>query len=198
MKNLTPYKSHALNESSEYTKMGFVLSITMGSRDMAFSYTIAGIYDTFYDFAIAVTQDISGAVYDEDDGDETVYKNVIELMDDIVEVNEANEVEWNFWHGFTLKPGADGYHSAENTNAYSVTTMLEKLFTNPKEIMTPSSKNSYADNMYLANSIKRDPSKLELYSKENKEEYEKLVSMIGWDQKKLDAVLKVNRIKNQF
>jgi hypothetical protein len=33
---------------------------------------------------------------------------------------------------------------------------------------------------------------------DDQEMYKKIVRLLNWDQKKLDAVLKVNRIKNQF
>jgi hypothetical protein len=33
---------------------------------------------------------------------------------------------------------------------------------------------------------------------DNQEMYKKIVRLLNWDQKKLDAVLKVQRIKGQF
>jgi hypothetical protein len=33
---------------------------------------------------------------------------------------------------------------------------------------------------------------------DDQETYDKIIKALRWDKKKLDAVLKVNRIKNQF
>jgi hypothetical protein len=76
--------------------------------------------------------------------------------------------------------------------------MLEKLFANPKEIMLTKgpTQDSY-DLRYISRSIERDPDKLLMYE-DDQEMYKKIVRLLNWDQKKLDAVLKVNRIKNQF
>ena len=194
MKNLTPYKSHVLNESSESGRLGFVISFSAGSRDLSMCYTLAGIYDTFYDFAQAVNEDLGFG----DDDEPTVFKDFGELMDHVFEAMEIREGDYSFWHGFVVKPGADGYHSESNINCYRVQEMLDKLFVNPKEIMLTKgpSQDSY-DLRYISRSIERDPDKLLMYE-DDQEMYKKIVRLLNWDQKKLDAVLKVNRIKNQF
>ena len=194
MKNLTPYAAHTLNESSESGRLGFVISFSAGSRDLSMCYTLAGIYDTFYDFAQAVNEDLGFG----DDDEPTVFKDFGELMDHVFEAMEIREGDYSFWHGFVVKPGADGYHSESNINCYRVQEMLDKLFVNPKEIMLTKgpSQDSY-DLRYISRSIERDPDKLLMYE-DDQEMYKKIVRLLNWDQKKLDAVLKVNRIKNQF
>jgi len=181
-----------LHESKESGPMGFVLSFTAGSRDLAMSYTVAGIYDTFYDFAQAVNEDLGFG----DDDEPMEFKDVEDLMDHIFQAMEIREGDYGFWHGFTIKSGADGYHSESNENCYKVSDMLEKIFVNPKEIMTGSVNNSF-NIKYLAKSIEKDPDKLLMYE-DDQEMYDKIIKALRWDKKKLDAVLKVNRIKNQF
>ena len=65
--------------------------------------------------------------------------------------------------------------------------------------MKSTSKNSYNENdmTYIARSVEKDPDKLSLYDGDD-EQYNKIISLLNWDKKKLDAILKVNRIKNQF
>lgn len=173
--------------------MGFVLSFTAGSRDLAMSYTVAGIYDTFYDFAQAVNEDLGFG----DDDEPMEFKDVEDLMDHIFKAMEIREGDYSFWHGFTIKSGADGYHSESNENCYRVSDMLEKLFANPKEIMMGKDVNNSFNIKYLAKSIEKDPDKLLMYE-DDQEMYDKIIKALRWDKKKLDAVLKVNRIKNQF
>ena len=186
-----------LHESKESGPMGFVLSFTAGSRDLAMSYTVAGIYDTFYDFAQAVNEDLGFG----DDDEPMEFKDVEDLMDHIFQAMEIREGDYSFWHGFTIKSGADGYHSESNENCYRVADMLEKLFVNPRDIMTSKGvvQNSF-DLRYLSRSVEKDPQKLFLYDddKDRYGMYNKIVMLLNWDKKKLDAVLKVNRIKNQF
>ena len=200
MKNLTPYKSHVLNESSENNQLGFVLSFTAGSRDFLMNYTIAGVYSTFYEFAMEANEDF-GYVEDsrfEEDDEPMGFKDIDALMSHVYDALEAGEGDYQFWHGFKVKPGASGYHSESNINCYKVAEMLDKFFVNPGEIMLGKGKimNSL-DLSYLARSIENDPEKLLMYE-DDQEMYKKIVRLLNWDQKKLDAVLKVNRIKNQF
>jgi hypothetical protein len=76
--------------------------------------------------------------------------------------------------------------------------MLEKLFANPKEIMMGKGPSQDSYNLrYISRSIEKDPEKLLMYE-DDQEMYKKIVRLLNWDKKKLDAVLKVNRIKNQF
>ena len=195
MNNLTHYENYPLNESSNNGPMGFVISFTAGSRDLAMSYTVAGIYDTFYDFAHAVNGDLG---YVEDEMNPTDFKDFEELMDHIFEAMEIREGDYSFWHGFKIKPGADGYHSESNINCYQVQEMFDKLFVNPKEIMLTkgTTQDSY-DLRYISRSIERDPDKLLMYE-DDEEMYKKIIRLLNWDKKKLDAILNVNRIKNQF
>ena len=198
MNNLTPYEKYQLNESSDNGPMGFVLSFTAGGRDLAMSYTVAGSYDTFYDFAQAVNEDL-GYGYD-DDNEQMEFNDVIALMDRLFEAMEVREGDYSFRHGFKIKSGAvEGYHSQSNANCYDVVDMLEKLFVTPRKIMKSTSKNSYNENdmTYIARSVEKDPDKLSLYDGDD-EQYNKIISLLNWDKKKLDAILKVNRIKNQF
>lgn len=194
MKNLAPYKSHVLNESSENSQLGFVLSFTAGNRDFLLNYTIAGVYSTFYEFATEANEDFG---YNEDD-EPMEFKDIDDLMSHVYDALEAREGDYQFWHGFKVKPGASGYYSESNINCYKVAEMLDKLFVNPKEIMLGKGKimNSL-DLSYLARSIENDPEKLLMYE-DDQEMYKKIVRLLNWDQKKLDAVLKINRIKNQF
>jgi len=194
MNNLTQYESYLLNESAESGPMGFVISFTAGSRDLAMSYTLAGIYDTFYDFAQAVNEDLGFG--DDDEDEPTEFKDVEELMTHVFNAMEISEGDYQFWHGFSIKSGADGYDSESNENCYKVSDMLEKLFANPKEIMMGSVNNSF-NIKYLARSIEKDPEKLLMYE-DDQEMYDSIIRLLNWDKKKLDAVLKVNRIKNQF
>jgi hypothetical protein len=173
--------------------LGFVISFSAGNRDFLMNYTIAGIYDTFYEFASAVNEDIGYS--DEDEPME--FKDVEDLMDHVYEAIESREGDWKFWHGFALKPGAKGYHSEENLNCYKVSEMLENLFVNPKDIIAGKEIKNSLELSYLAKSVQNDPEKLLMYE-DNQEMYKKIVKLLNWDQKKLDAFLKVQRIKNQF
>jgi hypothetical protein len=193
MNNLTPYESYLLNESVDNGPMGFVISLTMGNRELAMSYTVAGIYDTFYDFAHEVSKDF---VYDEDGDEPTVYKDFAELIDHIFDATETRG-DHQFWHGFKVKPGASGYHSESNLNCYNVGEMLEKLFVRPKDIMMGKDSDKRFDLSYLARSVEKDVDKLLIYE-DDPDMYKKIISLLNWDKKKLDAVLRVNRIKNQF
>ena len=76
--------------------------------------------------------------------------------------------------------------------------MFDKLFVNPKEIMLTkgTTQDSY-DLRYISRSIERDPEKLLMYE-DDEEMYKKIIRLLNWDKKKLDAILNVNRIKNQF
>lgn len=194
MNNLTQYESYLLNESAESGPMGFVISFTAGSRDLAMSYTVAGIYDTFYDFAQAVNEDLGFG--DDDEDEPTEFKDVEELMTHVFNAMEVREGDYGFWHGFSIKSGADGYHSESNENCYKVSDMLEKLFANPKEIMMGSVNNSF-NIKYLSRSIEKDPEKLLMYE-DDQEMYNSIIRLLNWDKKKLDAIIRVNRIKNQF
>jgi hypothetical protein len=199
MKNLTPYEDHALNESTANDPMGFVLSVNASGRDVDFHYTIAGVYDTFYEFAQAVNEDIGFGGYD-DEGDETEFKDLPDLMDVIMNnMDGVEEFEYDFWHGFKIKPGAKGYDSQSNSNCYRVAQMLEKLFVNPKDIMLADKGNiqNETDLTYLARSIEKDPEKLLMYEDDN-QMYDSIIRLLNWDKKKLDAMLKFNQIKNQL
>ena len=193
MKHISHYDHMTLNEGTEFEPLGFVLSLTLGSRDIGMSYTIAGIYDTFYDFAVAVNEDLGTGEFDDFEG----FKDINELVEHLYDAMEIREGIYNFWHGFKVRANAKpGYHTADNDNAYKVVGMLDGLFTNAQEIMmSKTKKNTENDESYIARSVERDPDKLELY---DEKEYEKIVKMLNWDQKKLDAVLKVNRIKDQL
>ena len=191
MKNLNKYETYRLNENAESGPMGFVISFTAGSRDLAMSYTVAGIYDTFYDFAQAVNEDLGFG-----DNEPMEFKDVDDLMSHLFDAMEIREGDYNFWHGFKVKSGADGYHSESNENCYRVSDMLEKIFANPKETMMGSVNNSF-NIKYLSRSIEKDPEKLLMYE-DDQEMYDKIIKSLNWDKKKLDAILKVNQIKNQF
>lgn len=188
--NCVPVVEEAV--ASESGPMGFVFSFEGGNRDEVMSYTVIGVYDTFYDFALALYEDLCFAG-DADERDP--FMDITEVADEILEVNEFREFDCKFWHGFDVKPGADGYASVSNLNAYEVTEKLDTFFTNSKQIMSRE-HDGIGDLSYIANSILRDPEKLLLY--DGKEEYEEIVKLLKWDQKKIDAILKVNRIKNQF
>jgi hypothetical protein len=76
--------------------------------------------------------------------------------------------------------------------------MLEKMFVNPRDIMT--SKGVVHGNLdlsYISRSIERDPGKLAMYE-DDKEMYDKILRLLNWDKRKIDALMTVNRIKNQF
>lgn len=194
MKNLYKFETYRVDESSQMGPMGFVISFSAGSRDLAMSYTLAGVYDTFYEFAHAVNEDLGYG--DEDEAVE--FKDFGELMDHLFEAMEIREGDYNFWHGFVVKPGSNGYHTESNLNCYRVQEMLDKLFVNPKEIMLSkgTTQDSY-DLRYISRSIERDPEKLLMYE-DDEEMYKKIITLLNWDKKKLDAILNVNRIKNQF
>ena len=196
MNNLTPYEKYQLNESSEYGPMGFVLSFTAGSRDMAMSYTIAGIYNTFYDFAQAVNEDM-GDGYDSEDGKD--FTDVIALMDHVFEMQDVREGDYSFHHGFKIKSGAvEGYHSQSNANCYDVVDMLEKLFVTPRKIMKSTSDNLYNENdiTYISRSVERDPDKLSMY--EEDKEYASIIKNTNWDQKRKNSLISFNTIKNHL
>ena len=154
------------------------------------NYTVAGIYDTFYDFAQIVNGDLAFV------DDTTEFKNIEDLMDRAFDSMEGGNGDYEFWHGFRIKPGADGYNSESNLNCYRVQEMLDKLFVNPKNIMMRESNNRF-NHSYLARSVEKDPEKLLMYE-DDPEMYEEIVRLLNWDKRKLDAILKVNRIKNQF
>jgi len=194
MNNLTPYESYLLNESVDNGPMGFVISLTMGSREFAMSYTVAGIYDTFYDFASEVNSDLG---FGEDEEEPMEFKDVDDLMTHVFDAIEISEGDYQFWHGFKVKPGASGYHSESNLNCYNVGEMLEKLFVRPKDIMMGKDSDKRFDLSYLARSVEKDIDKLLIYE-DDPDMYKKIISLLNWDKKKLDAVLRVNRIKNQF
>lgn len=191
MRNLNKYETYRVDESSQTGPMGFVISFTAGNRDSAMSYTLAGIYDTFYEFAHVVNSDIG---FDNEEEEPMEFKDFAALMTHVFEAMEVRDGDYNFWHGFKIKPGAEGYHSESNLNCYRVADMLEKLFVNPKDIML--TQDSY-DLRYISRSIERDPDMLLMYE-DDQEMYMKIIRLLNWDKKKLDAVLKVNRIKNQF
>jgi len=192
MNNLTPYESYLLNESVDINgPMGFVLSFNLSSSNGdTMNYTVAGIYDTFYDFAQIVNGDLAFK------DDTTEFKNIEDLMDRVFDSKEGIYGDYEFWHGFMIKPGADGYHSESNLNCYRVQVMLDKLFVNPKNIMMRESNNRF-NHSYLARSVEKDPEKLLMYE-DDPEMYEEIVRLLNWDKKKLNAILKVSRIKNQF
>ncbi len=193
MRNLTPYAAHSLNESVESGPMGFVISFNAGSKYTAMSYTLAGVFDTFYEFAHAVNNDL-GISY-ESPAD---FKDFGDLMDHIFSAMDISDGDYSFWHGFKVKPGASGYHSESNMNCYLVADMLEKLFVNPRAIMTSKDVVQDSSNLiYISRSIERDPGKLAMYE-DDKEMYDKILSLLNWDKRKIDALMTVNRIKNQF
>ena len=162
MNNLTPYENYHLNESVESGPMGFVISFNAGDTHVAMSYTLAGVFDTFYDFAQRVSGDLIG------------------------DTSENRE----------FKAGAEDYNSESNMNCYQVTDMLEKMFVNPRDIMTSKAVYEY-DLSYISRSIERDPEKLHMYE-DDQEMYAKIVRLLNWDKRKIDALITVNRIKGQF
>ena len=190
MNNLTPYENYHLNESAESGPMGFVISFNAGDTHVAMSYTLAGVFNTFYDFAQRVNADLGF-------GDEKEkFKNVEDLMSHVYEASETREGDYSFWHGFVVKPGAEDYNSESNMNCYQVTDMLEKMFVNPRDIMTSKAVHEY-DLSYITRSIERDPGKLLMYE-DDQEMYAKIVRLLNWDKRKIDALITVNRIKGQF
>lgn len=193
--NCVPVVEEADSESGP---MGFVFSFVGGNRDEVMTYTVAGVYDDFYDFAIAMQEDLCFSPRDEDDEDYVPPLDIYAIAEDILEANEFREFEWSFWHGLIPKPGARPYESVKNLNAYKVMEMLDKQFVNSKEIMGGSDKKKHTENdpSYIANSISRTPEMLSHYEGEG--DYEKIVKALKWDKKKIDAILKINRIKNQF
>jgi hypothetical protein len=196
MRNLTPYAAHALNESVESGPMGFVISFNAGSRNTSMSYTLAGVFDTFYEFANAVNNDI-GISY----ASTTDFKDLGDLMEHVFSAMDIVDSDYSFWHGFKVKPGASGYHSESNMNCYLVADMLEKLFVNPRAIMTSKDpvQNSF-DLKYISRSIERDPGKLAMYDddEDDNEMYHKILRLLNWDKRKIDALITVSKIKNQF
>ena len=193
MNNLTTYENYHLNESVESGPMGFVISFNAGSRDTSMSYTLAGVFDTFYDFAQRVSGDLIG-----DTSENREFKDFGDLMTQVFEAIEIREGDYSFWHGFVVKSGAEDYNSESNMNCYQVTDMLEKMFVNPRDIMTSKGavQNSY-DLSYISRSIERDPEKLSMYE-DDQEMYAKIVRLLNWDKRKIDALMTVNRIKGQF
>lgn len=190
MNNLTPYENYHLNESAESGPMGFVISFNAGDTHVAMSYTLAGVFNTFYDFAQRVNADLGF-------GDEKEkFKNVEDLMSHVYEASETRERDYIFWHGFVVKSGAEDYNSESNMNCYQVTDMLEKMFVNPRDIMTSKAVYEY-DLSYISRSIERDPEKLHMYE-DDQEMYAKIVRLLNWDKRKIDALITVNRIKGQF
>ena len=195
MRNLNKYETYRVNESSQTGPLGFVISFTAGNRDSAMSYTLAGIYDTFYEFAHAVNSDIG---FDDEEEEPMVFKDFAALMTHVFEAMEVSDGDYNFWHGFVVKPGAEGYHSESNMNCYRVQEMLEKLFVNPKGIMlTKGPVQNSLDLRYISRSIERDPDMLLMYE-DDEEMYNKIIRLLNWDKRKLDAILTFNRIKNQL
>lgn len=196
MNHIIPF-GQTLNESAKIDQMGFVLSFTAGSRDVAMSYTIAGIYNTFYDFAQAVNEDM-GDGYSGEDGKD--FTDVIALMDHVFEMQDVREGDYNFRHGFKIKSGAvEGYHSQSNANCYDVVDMLEKLFVTPRKIMKSTSDNLYNENdiTYISRSVERDPDKLSLYNDDD-EQYVSIIKNTNWEQKMKNGLIKINSIKNQL
>jgi hypothetical protein len=194
MRNLTPYAAHALNESVVSGPMGFVISFNAGSRELSMSYTLAGIYDTFYEFAHRVCDDLEFS----EDNEPMEFKDVEDLMSYLFNSMEIRQGDYKFWHGFKVKPGANGYQGESNENCYKVSDVLEKMFVNPRDIMT--SKGVVHGNLdlsYISRSIERDPGKLAMYD-DDKEMYDKILRLLNWDKRKIDALMTVNRIKNQF
>jgi hypothetical protein len=161
------------------------------------SKAFAGIYNTFYDFAQAVNEDM-GDGYDSEDGED--FTDVIALMDHVFEMQDVREGDYSFHHGFKIKSGAvEGYHSQSNSNCYDVVDMLEKLFVTPRKIMTSNSKNLYNENdmTYIARSVERDPARLSLYDGDD-EQYASIIKHTNWDQKRKDSLIKINTIKNHL
>ena len=193
MRNLTPYAAHALNENVVSGPMGFVISFNAGSKYTAMSYTLAGVFDTFYEFAHAVNNDL-GMSY-ESPAD---FKDFGDLMNHVFSAMDITDGDYSFWHGFKVKPGASGYHSESNMNCYLVADMLEKLFVNPRAIMTSKDVVQDSSNLiYISRSIERDPGKLAMYE-DDKEMYHKILRLLNWDKRKIDALITVSKIKNQF
>ena len=193
MNNLTPYENYHLNESAESGPMGFVISFNAGSRELSMSYTLAGIYDTFYEFAQRVCDDLE---FGEDNGP-MEFKDVEDLMSYLFNSMEIRQGDYKFWHGFNIKPGANGYQAEFNENCYKVSDMLEKMFVNPRDIMTSKAVQNSLDLSYITRSIERDPEKLLMYE-DDQEMYAKIVRLLNWDKRKIDALITVNRIKGQF
>jgi len=193
MRNLTPYAAHSLNENVVSGPMGFVISFNAGSNDTSMSYTLAGVFDTFYEFAHAVNNDLG---FDSDTSPDD-FKDFSELMDHVFSAIDITDGDYSFWHGFKVKPGASGYHSESNMNCYRVVDMLEKLFVNPRDIMTSKDVVHSSNLIYISRSIERDPGKLAMYE-DDKEMYDKILRLLNWDKRKIDALMTVNRIKNQF
>jgi hypothetical protein len=189
MKHIKLYEEK-IPESSKPSPMAFVLSIRMSGRDLLMSSTICGIYDTFYEFAEAVLEDFHPHFDDMDEEDRSEHiRDIDAVIDAIIEISEPDDIDWDFWHGFTPRPGISGYASSSNINPFEATRMLEKMLVNPEGIMLKRINTNSTENLtYIAKSIEIKPDYLSLYHDDEKTMME-ILKVINWDQKKKNAMM---------
>lgn len=195
MKHIKLYEDET-SGSSKSQPTAFVLSIQMSGKDLSMCSTICGIYDTFYEFAEAVLEDFHPHFDEMDEEDQAeCISDINAVMDAIYNIQEPDELEWEFWHGFTPRSGASGYSSSGNLNPFEATRMLETVLVNPEAIMLKrGDANGVNDLTYIARSIEAKPEYLSLYIEDQKKMME-ILKVINWDEKKKNAMM--TYIKNK-
>ena len=190
MRHLKAYES--LNESGGQKLIPFLLDLVTYDTEGVWKYYICGAFPTFTDFAHEVADDY--ALDFQSFG--KVPKTIFELIDSIDNNLQRGGVQWSFWSdGLVLAEQKEIYRIISNDNPYRVAKGLNLVFRNAESIMNEFGTGNPDSLGYLAQSVENNPESLGDYSPNMQD---KILKLTSWDQKKIDALVRLNRISGQF
>lgn len=179
-----------LFESREVKKLGFVLYLVGKESDIQAPVGfIAGVADTFQDFAISVLTHLK---YTDLDKDEFKYwTDLINYMED----PHDNPFTWcEFWGGLETKVKTDSLVVLNGTDFFGIHKTLTDFFVDSKTYLEKTESSVDIPLSYIAKSIENDPSLIRLYIKEKK--LDEILDLVRMDPKLKKSLVKFHNIKD--
>lgn len=193
MINIKQYEQITEAKSSQ-TKQGYVALIKAHNKETYYFYYYVGVADSFYEFAQAIVESLSGFPPDGDDFENV--GDISDLMDTVYEYIEPRDSEYCFWHGLIPRNSQDVYEELLLDNVYLASQRLDELFTNAKDVMIQHPFGNDEDLTYIARSIEARPGAIKLYVDQPR--FEKILSLTQMDPKKKSALITMAKTKGMI
>jgi hypothetical protein len=193
MINIKQYEQLTEAKSSQ-AKQGYVTLIKAHNKETYYFYYYVGVADSFYEYAQAIVESLSGFPPDAEDFEDV--GDVSDLMDTVSEYIEPQDYDYCFWHGLVPRSSQDVYEELTLDNVYQATQRLDELFTNAKDVMLQHPFGNDEDLVYIARSIETRPEAIKLYVDEPR--FEKILNLTNFDSKKKSALITMAKTKGMI
>jgi hypothetical protein len=202
MNRIAPYENW-LNENQSGL-MGMVIHLSAyGDESFFDTYNMCVVRDFWSAARYVIEEDMGDMEPDEIEsaidsmlspGDlETVFENYISES-----WNSYDSVNVSIWTGLTPRSQTETHESIYSPNPYRVTSEIDKVFSNAREIMLKNDAGAAFFTDVIVQSIKANPAKIANYYKDNPKKAEELAAKAGIPEDKLRSFIKYSEIKKQI